>query len=87
MANPQHLKLLLQSTANWNSWREKHPDIMPDLRDANLSDTFLIEADLRNADLSNANLSNACLIGVNLDNTNFYKALIYGTGLNSGKEW
>jgi len=66
MANEEHLKILKQGVAAWNQWREKNPDIQPDLTKANLSKANLIEADLRRADLSEADLSEADLRGAKL---------------------
>src|SRR5260370_42329255 len=51
MADQQHLAVLKQGVAAWNAWRRQHPEIHPDLREAELS-----EADLRGADLSHSNL-------------------------------
>jgi hypothetical protein len=36
MANLDHVKMLKQGVAAWNAWREKNPDIRPDLRGADL---------------------------------------------------
>ena len=52
MANAEHLARLQQGTAFWNEWREKQPEIQPDLRQAplrgaNLHGVNLAEADLR----------------------------------------
>ena len=46
----------------WNAWRDKNPDIRPDLSDANLSDRVLNGANLSSADLSGANLGEARLL-------------------------
>src|SRR5208283_380815 len=61
MANPEHLEILKQGVEQWNKWREEHPEVRPDLSEANLG-----EADLREADLSGANLWRANLWQVNL---------------------
>ncbi len=37
MANEEHLKILKQGVEAWNEWREKNPQIIPDLSKANLS--------------------------------------------------
>ncbi len=81
MANKDHLALLKKDVAAWNEWREKNPEIRPDLRlaklskedlsGANLSEAYLrgatlSGADLRRADLGGANLSEADLRGVYL---------------------
>jgi len=60
MANEEHLKILKQRVEAWNEWREKNPQITPDLSKANLI----------MADLSGANLNKAVLIGADLIMTN-----------------
>ncbi len=49
MANEEHLKILKQGVEAWNGWREKNPQITPDLS----------KADLYKADLTGANLNGA----------------------------
>lgn len=61
MANPRHLKILHQGIEVWNEWRDKHPKIRPDLRDAKLSELDLSEANFRLTDLSWADLSYSIL--------------------------
>jgi Pentapeptide repeats (8 copies) len=61
MANQDHLDVLKQGIAVWNTWRKEHPDIQPDLSGANLTG-----ADLGLTDLSGANLRGANLTGANL---------------------
>ena len=39
MANQEYLDILRQGTRIWNQWREEHPDIQPDLSEANISGT------------------------------------------------
>lgn len=75
MANPEHLEILKQGSYKWNRWREKHPEIIPDLRDAdlkraNLNSADLSGADLRDADFYWADLTAAKLIEANLDGAN-----------------
>jgi hypothetical protein len=36
MANDEHVALLKQCVAAWNTWRDENPRIRPDLGDANL---------------------------------------------------
>ncbi len=70
MANEEHLQILLQGTTAWNHWRERNPDIQPDLRRANLVGADLRRMNLRRADFSGerfsrgANLSEADLASV-----------------------
>jgi hypothetical protein len=66
MANPEDLKLLKQGVKAWNKWREKNPDIVPDLHLADLSGANLSRADLHRADVINADLSYADLSGAKL---------------------
>jgi hypothetical protein len=37
MANEEHLAQLRRGVKVWNRWRAAHPEIQPDLRQANLS--------------------------------------------------
>ena len=36
MANPEQVKVLRQGVEAWNEWRLQHPEIVPDLGEANL---------------------------------------------------
>jgi hypothetical protein len=60
MANEEHIALLKQGGGAWNAWREKNPNIVPDLNEADL-----IEAPTRPrpGELIGADLSNAALVG------------------------
>ena len=64
MANQEHLDILKQDVEAWSRWREEHPDINPDLREADLRYANLTRADLSITNLSRADLSDATLIGV-----------------------
>ena len=86
MANPEHLNLLKQGVEEWNQWREDNPRVQPDLCDAPLGGTNLIElnlsnADLRRADLVNAYLMGASLISANLMAANLSEADLFGVDL------
>jgi len=75
MANPEHLAILRQGVEQWNKWREEHPDVRPDLGEANLSEadlrqTNLSQADLRRTNLRRTNLTKAQLSGANLNRAN-----------------
>lgn len=41
MANPEHLEILKRGVEAWNQWREKNPDVKPDLSGAQLADEDL----------------------------------------------
>jgi uncharacterized protein YjbI with pentapeptide repeats len=75
MANPEHLKILMQGVGVWNLWRKKQPGIKPDLSLAKLAG---IKPDynlnLAGADLSGADLSDATLVMANLTQANLFKA-------------
>jgi hypothetical protein len=94
MANEEHLAILRQGVAAWNAWRQEHPDVRPDLReadltganltDANLSVTVLGGANLTGAigcyaDLTGADLSGVNLGGANLSGANLSRALLTHT--------
>jgi Pentapeptide repeats (8 copies) len=86
MANDDHVALLRKGADVWNKWREKNPDIYPDLSyadltgenlahavlvGANLMEAVLTRADLNCADLTELNLSN-----LELDETNLTEAVL-----------
>jgi Pentapeptide repeats (8 copies) len=61
MANDEHVALLKQGVDAWNAWRQKNPDIRPDLSGAELRGANLVGADLSRANLGGANLTGAHL--------------------------
>lgn len=67
MANKQHYKILKSGVNKWNQWREKHPEVNPNLEMADLQNE-----DLRGANLSGANLRRADLRRANLSATGNY---------------
>jgi uncharacterized protein YjbI with pentapeptide repeats/DNA-binding XRE family transcriptional regulator len=86
-ANNQHLALLKKGTMAWNRWRERNPDIRPelyrvdlsrlrypDLQGANLSGADLREAQLDKANLVGADLFDCDLSGADLKSANLSKA-------------
>ncbi len=81
MANPEHLIILKQGVKAWNKWRKENPNIIPDLRRAELSfmdlggahlrrvigyDAGLISAKLSRAQLSESDLRRSDLSWANL---------------------
>jgi Pentapeptide repeats (8 copies) len=88
MANDEHVALLKQGVAAWNTWRDQNPHIRPDLSDAtlglnlsranlsgtNLSKAVLVHANLGEADLSGAMLDWADLSGADLSGANLLSA-------------
>jgi len=61
MANKEHLAILRQGVDVWNEWREKHPDVAPDLSRSDLSEVDLSGVNLYEAELQEANLRSADL--------------------------
>jgi uncharacterized protein YjbI with pentapeptide repeats len=87
MANDEHVALLKKGVEAWNEWRDKNPNIRPDLSGANLhranlSGAHLHGAVLYEADLSEANLSGAFLHNANLTGANLTGADLSGATLS-----
>jgi uncharacterized protein YjbI with pentapeptide repeats len=71
----------------WNAWRKENPNIVPDLRGANLNGANLCraklnDADLSRADLSGADLNRADLYSGNLTNASLSSADLTDAGLS-----
>jgi hypothetical protein len=91
MAHPEHLKILLRSTEEWNRWRKTHEDVQPDLEQADLHGADLYRADLGGANLRAANLTRAHLFeaylgradlrGADLQGANLARASLAGANL------
>ena len=77
MADQEHVDILRQVVEAWNTWRRQHPDIRPDLSNADLSD-----ADFSGADLSDTNLNGTYLSNANLNGTDLSSANLDGVHLN-----
>ncbi len=87
MANQEHVDLLRHGAAEWNTWKDEHPEIQPDLsradlRGVDLSGAHLTEAYLSEADLSGANLIEVNLNGAYLSEANLIGASLFGANLN-----
>lgn len=74
MAKQEHLDILRQGVDIWNTWREDHPEIIPDLSKADLSKFDLSGANLDRANLNGANLNGANLEFATLSETSFIRA-------------
>jgi hypothetical protein len=48
-------------TEVWNAWRKEHPNVSPDLAEADLHGAFLTRADLSTTNLQRVNLQGANL--------------------------
>ncbi|HLQ28468.1 MAG TPA: pentapeptide repeat-containing protein [Ktedonobacteraceae bacterium] len=87
MADQHYLGLLKQGVNAWNIWRKDHPEIRPNLSDANLVRANLNWADLTGADLSRvslngANLNWADLTGADLSWADLSRAYLSGAELS-----
>lgn len=74
MADQKQVERLKHSVQEWNTWRQEHPKIRPDLSFADLRGTNLIRANLGGADLNGADFSFATLSYTNLHDTNLSDA-------------
>lgn len=66
MTSEECLKILKEGVASWNRWRQRNPNIRPDLSNANLSD-----ADLRKVNFSHSHAFAANFGGANLQMADF----------------
>src|SRR5215472_19266063 len=66
MANQEHLDILKQGVEVWNTWRQDHPELQPDL----------CHEDLHELHLEGANLKETNFEGANLQNTHFERAIL-----------
>ncbi len=68
MANKEHITILEQGADVWNNWRTENPDVMPDLRGANLKEKKLSDYDFADADIRGTNFRAAELEGAKFIN-------------------
>jgi hypothetical protein len=81
VANDEHVTMLKQGVAAWNTWRDENPGIRPDLGGADLRGANLVGADLRVADLRGARLAGADLGKANLTDVDLSNADLSGADL------
>ena len=91
MANEEHLQIIRQGVEIWNEWRQKNPELIPDLSEANLSGEYLVGINLSKAtlcetilpgvNLSRAYLNEANSYKANLDRANLHGAYLGGANL------
>jgi uncharacterized protein YjbI with pentapeptide repeats len=82
MANKDHLERLTSRFSDWNEWRAKHPDIVPDLFRADLEGKLLIGMNLSGANMDRANLNRADLRRADLTRASIRNASIYDAHFN-----
>ncbi|NJL19718.1 MAG: pentapeptide repeat-containing protein [Leptolyngbyaceae cyanobacterium SM1_3_5] len=83
MADKEHLRILRGGVDRWNQWRQKNPDLQPDLSDANLSEANLFVVNFRNANLRTAYLSDANLRSANLHSADLRDAYLSDANLSN----
>ena len=83
MVVQRHYNTLKEGRDVWNKWRKEHPEILPDLRNADLHEYKLDHIDLRRTNLDGANLRNANLSSALLDGASFYQADLSGAKLRN----
>jgi hypothetical protein len=88
MANPKHLEILNRGVERWNTWRNEHRSVLPnlskaDLRKADLSGARLNGVDFSEADLTGADLSEADLIRADLAGARLHRANLIGADLGA----
>ncbi len=88
MANEEHLKLIKNGIDNWNEWRQKNPELKPDLTLADLRGSKLQKINLNNSNLKEcklqfSNLSGAYLEGANLTKAKLQEACLQNTHMKS----
>jgi len=88
MANDEQVAILKKGVDAWKQWREKNPQLRPDLswanlQRANLSWHDLKRANLHGADLSGADLTGADLHGADLSWANLKRANMRGADLHA----
>lgn len=74
--NKRHLTILNRGAVDWNRWRKKNPEILPQLAGAEP-----LQQDLAGIDLSGVDLREAKLYGVDLSNSNLFGANLQGASL------
>ena len=73
MANSTQVLILNEGVKKWNLWRNHHPEITPNLSNADLSGMNLSDIQLQNTNLSRATLTDTNFLNANLSDTNFSK--------------
>jgi hypothetical protein len=82
MADEEQLKIIRQGVDAWNEWRQKNPELKPDLRKANFREACLRKANLSGADLTDADLRGAQLEGAELGGADMWNAILSHANLS-----
>src|SRR4051794_36036669 len=91
MGNKEHMAIALSGVAEWNTWRDSHLRVQPDLTRIDLSGrdlrgidfrgVGLFKADLSGADLRGAILRQSILIKTNFEGADLTGAHVYGASV------
>jgi len=65
MANPEHIAFLIQGVKIWNEWREKYPEIIPDLTDSTIWE-FVEDRRLHYINFNKVRLNKSVITGMDL---------------------
>jgi uncharacterized protein YjbI with pentapeptide repeats len=82
-ANKKHCAILRRGVEAWNKWREKNPDVRPNLLGTDLSEGDLSRANFSTTILADANFSGTNLSGAGLYGANLSRAHLNGANLQS----
>ncbi len=82
MVVQEQLERIIRNINAWNQWRQRQPEIGPDLSGAYLSGANLSRANLSKANLSGADLSGADLSGADLSGADLFRAYLSRANLN-----
>jgi hypothetical protein len=81
--NPMHLSMLNAGVDKWNAWRDDHPEVVPELRNAPLAGCDLRGINLQGAILAGAKLNEAMLENARLQGARLDMADLEGARLRS----
>ncbi len=82
MVVQEQLEQLIHNINEWNQWRQRQPEIGPDLSGSYLGGANLSRANLSKANLSGADLSGADLSGADLSGADLFRAYLSRANLN-----
>ena len=73
--NIEHVAILREGAEKWNTWREDHLEVRPDLKGAHLKGADLDGAHLEGANLMGAHLEGAILKHASLEEADLRKCV------------
>lgn len=85
MADDEHIEILRRGVFAWNMWREEHPNVTPNLCDADFAGFDLQRADLRGADLSHSYLNGVQLTYADMTDADLSHSHLNRTSLGYAK--